>query len=138
LESASNESIFVAIVNEHPQTMAVILSCMQPKQAAYIIGALAPERQLAVTMRIATMRQVDHAVLVIIAKEFEQCVSNQNYVNVGGVDTVAETLCHVEQGTVSSIMENLEQDDPELVAAIKMQMRTAKNIRELNKLNKGE
>ena len=49
LESVSNESILFAITDEHPQTVAVILSCMQPVQAAYIIEALAPEEQLSVS-----------------------------------------------------------------------------------------
>ena len=84
------------------------------------------------------MRQVEQLVLEIVEKEFEQCVSNQDYVNVGGVDTVAEVLRYVKYGMVDNIMGNLEQDDPELVVAIKTKMRIVKNMRYLNKLNKGE
>jgi len=137
LEDVSNESILFAITDEHPQTMAVIVSCMQPEQAAYIIEGLAPERQLAVIRRMAMMRQVEQVVLEIIEKEFYEQVSHQDYVNVGGIDTVAEVLLHVEQEAVGNIMGNLEQDDAELVEVVKHQMRIVKNVRGLNRLNKG-
>ena len=129
LESVSNESIFVAITDEHPQTIAVILSCMQPSQVAYIIEALPPERQLAVIRRMAMMRQVEQAVLAIVEKEFYEQVSNQDYVNIGDIDAVAEALFYVEPETASNIMENIGQDDPDLVELVKNQMRVRRERR---------
>jgi len=116
----SNESILVVLTNEHPQTVAVILACMKPSQAAYIIEALHPERQLAVIRRMATMRQVERVVLEIIEKEFYKQVSNQDYVNIGGIDTVVDTLLHVEPETTSNIMKNLVEDDPDFVELVKI------------------
>ena len=137
LESVSNESILCAITNEHPQTVAVILSCMQPVQAAYIIEALAPEEQLSVIRRMALMRQIERRVLEILEKELYEQVSNQDYVNLGGVDTVAEALILVEPETTSNIMENFSDEYPEFVEVLKNQMRLAKNLYKLNR-SKGE
>jgi len=133
LEDVSNESILFAITDEHPQTMAVIVSCMQPEQAAYVIEGLAPERQLTVIRRMAMMRQVEQVVLEIIGKDFYEQVSRQDYVNVGGIDTVAEALLYVDAGTTRNIMENLEQDDPELVEVVKEQMRIENNLRKFTR-----
>jgi len=104
---------------------------MQPKQAACIIEALHPERQLAVIKRIATMRQVERVVLEIVEKEFYKQVSSQDYVNIGGIDTVVDTLLHVEPETTSNIMENLAEDDSDFVAVVKNQTCLAKGLRNL-------
>jgi len=133
LDTVSNESILVAMTNEHPQTMAVIISHLQPEQAAYIIESLPPERQLAVIRRMAMMQQVERVVIEIVERELYRQVSNQDYVNVGGIDAVVETLLQVEQETVSNILENLSQDDPEFVEIIKDQMRIAKGLRAFNR-----
>ena len=62
LAKASKESILCAITDEHPQTIAIIVACLQPAQAACIIDGLPPERQLAVIRRMAYIRQIDPVV----------------------------------------------------------------------------
>jgi len=122
LKEIDNENILFAVMDEHPQTLAVILSCMQPSQAAWIIESLPPERQLAVIRRIVTLKRVEWAVLTLLEEELMKKVSNKKYVKLGGIDNVAEALTLVEPGTCKNIMENLGQDDPELVEDIEHSM----------------
>jgi len=128
LKEIDNENILFAVMDEHPQTIAVILSCMQPSQAAWIIEFLPPEQQLAVIKRIVTLKRVELAVLILLEEELKKQVSNKKYIKLGGIDNVAEALTLVEPGTCKDIMENLGQDDPELVADIKQSMRVVQTI----------
>jgi len=128
LKEIDNESILFAVTDEHPQTIAVILSCMQPSQAAWIIESLPPERQLAVIRRIVTLNRVEWAVLILLEEELMKKVSNKKYVKLGGIDNVAEALTLVEPGTFKNIMENLGQDDPELVEDIEQSMHVVQTI----------
>ena len=137
LESVSNTSVLFAINNEHPQTIAFILSCVQPRLAAYIIETLPPYRQIDIIRRMATMQLVEQAVLTIVEKEFYHQVSHQAYVITGGIDTVVEVLFYVETETTSNIMENLAQDAPDFVELVKNQMRIAKSFTKVEKINKG-
>ena len=60
----SFDNRYNAIVNEHPQTIAVITTCLPPARAAHIIEGLPPERQLSVIRRIASLRQIELAMLI--------------------------------------------------------------------------
>ena len=136
LAKVNNESLLCAITAEHPQTIAVIVSCLQPTQAASIICGLPPERQLAVLTRIASIRQIDLAFIKIVEEELKMQVANQKFINIGGIDTVAEVLAVIDQGTSKCIMENLAIDDPELVEEIKQSMRVVDTIQKLEQKGK--
>ena len=107
------------IQDEHPQTIALILSYLTPGQAAQIISALPPERQADVAKRIATMDRTSPDVIKEVEKVLESKLSslvNQDYTIVGGVDSV------VDRGTEKHIMETLEIEEPELADEIRKKM----------------
>jgi len=133
LKEVDNDSILFAVMDEHPQTIAVIVSYLQPTQIAYIIEGLPPERQLSVIRRMTSMRRIEGAVLAILADEFQKQISNKEYVRLGGVDNIAEALTLVDPGTYKYIMENLGQDDPDLVDEIKYSMRVVQTIQRREK-----
>ncbi|MDE5803484.1 MAG: flagellar motor switch protein FliG [Lachnospiraceae bacterium] len=113
------------IQDEHPQTIALILSYLSPGQAAQIISALAPERQADVAKRIATMDRTSPDVIKEVEKVLESKLSslvNQDYTIVGGVDSVVEILNTVDRGTEKHIMETLEIEEPELADEIRKKM----------------
>ena len=58
-KSVDSQNLLTFIIDEHPQTIALILSHLQPSQAADIISGLPSDRQLAVIRRIATMGQTN-------------------------------------------------------------------------------
>jgi len=131
----TNDSLFFAVVDEHPQTIAVIVCCLQPAQAAYILEALPPERQLSVIRRIALMRQVESAVIRLVEVELKNQLAYNKYASIGGVDRLSEVLTDVESGTLKCILENLGQDDPELVEELKQGMSVVKTLRQREKAN---
>lgn len=113
------------IQDEHPQTIALILSYLSPAQAAQIISALAPDRQADVAKRIAMMDRTSPDVIKEVEKVLESKLSslvNQDYTIVGGVDSVVEILNTVDRGTEKHIMETLEIEEPELADEIRKKM----------------
>ena len=113
------------IQDEHPQTIALILSYLAPAQAAQIVSALPPDRQPDVAKRIATMDRTSPDVIKEVERVLETklaSVVNQDYTIIGGVDAVVEILNTVDRGTEKHIMENLEIEEPELADEIRKKM----------------
>lgn len=113
------------IQDEHPQTIALILSYLSPGQAAIIVSALPPDRQADVTKRIAVMDRTSPDVIKEVEKVLESKLSslvNQDYTIIGGVDAVVEILNTVDRGTEKHIMETLEIEEPELADEIRKKM----------------
>ena len=113
------------IQDEHPQTIALILSYLSPQQAAGIISALTPDKQTDVAKRIATMDRTSPDVIKEVENVLEQKLASlvsQDYTIVGGVDSVVEVLNTVDRGTEKHIMENLEIEEPELADEIRKKM----------------
>ncbi|MBQ7943712.1 MAG: flagellar motor switch protein FliG [Lachnospiraceae bacterium] len=113
------------IQDEHPQTIALILSYLSPGQSATIISALTPEKQADVARRIATMDRTSPDVIKEVEKVLEAKLSslvNQDYTIIGGVDAVVDILNTVDRGTEKHIMETLEIEEPELADEIRKKM----------------
>ena len=113
------------IQDEHPQTIALILSYLGPTQSAMILAALTPDRQADVTRRIATMDRTSPDVVKEVEKILESKLANlvnQDYTIIGGVDHVVEILNSVDRGTEKHIMETLEIEEPELAEEIRKKM----------------
>ncbi|MCR5656032.1 MAG: flagellar motor switch protein FliG [Butyrivibrio sp.] len=113
------------IQDEHPQTIALIMSYMSPSQSAMILGALPPERQADVAKRIATMDRTSPDTIKDVERILESKLSslvNQDYTVVGGVDAVVEILNTVDRATEKHIMETLEIEQPELADEIRKKM----------------
>ena len=114
------------IQDEHPQTIALILSYLSSNQASAIISALSPEKQTDVAKRIAQME---------VEKVLEQKLAslvNQDYTIVGGVDSIVDILNTVDRGTEKHIMESLEIEDPELADEIRKKMFVFEDILSLH------
>ena len=123
------------IQDEHPQTIALILSYLSSGQAANIISALAPEKQADVARRIAQMDRTSPDVIKEVEKVLEQKLSslvNQDYTIVGGVDSIVEILNTVDRGTEKHIMETLEIEEPELADEIRKKMFVFEDILSLD------
>ena len=113
------------IQDEHPQTIALILSYLAPQQASQVVSALTPERQADVARRIATMDRTSPDVVKEVEKVLESKLAslvNQDYTIIGGVDAVVEILNSVDRGTERHIMETLELESPELAEEIRKKM----------------
>ena len=113
------------IQDEHPQTVALILSYLVPQQAAQVVSALPPEKQADVARRIAVMDRTSPEIIKEVEKVLESKLAslvNQDYTIIGGVDAVVEILNTVDRGTERHIMETLEVEVPELAEEIRKKM----------------
>ena len=125
VRKAEASQILNFIQDEHPQTIALILSYLAPQQAALIMSALPPDRQADVAKRVATMDRTSPDVIKEVERVLESKLSslvNQDYTVIGGVDAVVEILNAVDRGTEKHIMETLEIEEPELADEIRKKM----------------
>ena len=113
------------IQDEHPQTIALILSYLPAGQAAAVLSALPPEKQADVAKRIAVMDRTSPEIIREVEKVLEAKLSNlvnQDFTIIGGVDAVVDILNSVDRGTEKHIMESLEIEEPELADEIRKKM----------------
>ena len=113
------------IQNEHPQTIALILSYLQAEQAGMILSSLPQEMQADIAKRIATMDSTSPEVISEIEAVLERKLSStvtQDYTETGGVDAVVEVLNGVDRSTEKTILDALEIQDPELAEEIRKRM----------------
>lgn len=113
------------IQDEHPQTIALILSYLSSSQSSTIISSLSPDKQADVAKRIAQMDRTSPDVIKEVERVLERKLAslvNQDYTIVGGVDAIVEILNTVDRGTEKHIMETLEIEEPELADEIRRKM----------------
>ncbi len=125
LQKVDSQNLLTFITDEHPQTIALVLSHLSPKQSAEIMGNLPPERQLSVVRRIATMGQTSPEIIQEVERALEHRMSSvmsQQFEKAGGVETAAAILNVIDRSTEKNLLENLGQDDPELVEEIRRLM----------------
>ncbi len=125
LQKVDSQNLLTFIIDEHPQTIALVLCHVPPTQAAAILGGLPPERQLSVIKRIATMSQTSPEIIHEVEQGLEKrmaSVMSQQLENTGGVPAVAEILNVIDRATERSLLENLAQEDPDLVEEIRRLM----------------
>lgn len=113
------------IQNEHPQTIALILSYLEAEQAGMILSSLPQDVQADIARRIATMDSTSPEVISEIEAVLERKLSStvtQDYTETGGVDAVVEVLNGVDRSTEKTILDALEIQDPELAEEIRKRM----------------
>ncbi|HHY20430.1 MAG TPA: flagellar motor switch protein FliG [Bacilli bacterium] len=113
------------IQNEHPQTIALILSYLESVQAGQILSELPQEVQADVAKRIALMDSTAPEIVNEVESILEQKLSatvTQDYTEAGGIEAVVEVLNSVDRSTERTILDSLEIQDPELAEEIKKRM----------------
>lgn len=123
------------IQNEHPQTIALVLSYLEAQQAAMILSALPQERQAEVAKRIAMMDSTSPEVIAQVEQVLEQKLSatvTQDYTQAGGIEAIVAVLNGVDRGTERTILDSLEIQDPELAEEIKKRMFVFEDIATLD------
>jgi flagellar motor switch protein FliG len=125
LQKVDSQNLVTFISEEHPQTIALILSHVNSNHAAEIIKNLPADRQLSVIRRVATMGQTNPEII----KEVEEGLAsrmailmNQSFEKAGGVPKVAQILNVTDRATERALMDSLSQEDPELVEEIRRLM----------------
>jgi len=113
------------IQHEHPQTIALILAYLNPEQAGQILSSLPAELQVEVAKRLATLDRTSPEVLEEVEATLERRLSafvTQDFTVAGGIDVAVDILNRVDRATEKTIMDALEEEDPELAEEIKKRM----------------
>ncbi len=129
------QQVLSFIQNEHPQTIALILSYIEPNQAASLLGGLPPVMQAEVTKRIARMDRITPEILREVERVLERKLSTvmgQDFTMAGGIDAVVEIINSTDRTTERNIMEYLEENDPELAEEIKKRLFVFEDISRLD------
>ena len=135
LHKVDSQNLLTFIIDEHPQTIALILSYLPSSLAADILTGLSTERRESVVRRIATMGESNPDVIAEVEQGLKNRMSSalsQQFQNAGGVKSVAEILNVTERSTERAIMESLAEDDPELVEEIRRLMFVFDDITKLS------
>ncbi len=111
--------------SEHPQTVALILSYLDPSYAGRILSSLPEDFQIEVVKRIALLERTSPDVIREIEKNLEKKLTgfvSQTFSKIGGVDTAANIMNSLDRSSEKKIMEKLSYDSPELAEDIRRRM----------------
>lgn len=134
LRKIDPQNIQTFIADEHPQTIALILSHLPSHYGAEIISNLPDEKQLEVIRRVANMGQTSPEVIEEVERGLEfrmASLMNQSFDTTGGVSNVAEILNVTDRATERALLDNLAQDDPDLAEEIRRLMFVFEDISKL-------
>ena len=126
LRRADPRQVLGFLQEEHPQTMALVLSYMYPEQVASVMGGLPEELQADVAHRIAVMdstspdviRQVEQ----VLQRKLSTVLQSSQFAAAGGVQSLVDILNRADRGTERLILDGLERQDPELTEEVRSRM----------------
>lgn len=135
VRKADTMQIVHLVANENPQTIALLLSYLEPKKAAGVLAALPNEQQVEVVTRMANMESVipeyiRDAEMILEQRLAKMGMSDQT--TVGGIDAVVKIINSVDRGTEKNILESLDVVDPDLSENIKKNMFVFEDIAKLS------
>jgi flagellar motor switch protein FliG len=125
LELVDTRTLSSFLVNEHPQTIALIIAHLDPIRKSDTIKRLPDALQAEVVMRLANIDFISPeliAQLDDVLKSELATVGTIDSTSLGGVEPVAEMLNTMDKTTETNIMARLEEKDPELAEEIKKLM----------------
>ncbi|MGY1747458.1 flagellar motor switch protein FliG [Blastococcus sp. SYSU D00695] len=126
LRNVDVRQLVTFLKDEHPQVIALVLAHMTPAQSAEVLSNFAPEQQAAVAHRIATMDRTTPEMVRLVEEELGRrmgsLLAHQDMSTVGGVETLVEIINRSPRPTERSILEWLDNTDPELADQVRAQM----------------
>ncbi len=125
VRKADYKNLLAIVQNEHPQTIALILSYARTDQASAILSELPKEKRVEVVERIANMDRASPEVVKAIEGSLEKkfaTLASSDSMEVGGISYVAEIMNNVDRATEKYIFDELAARDQKLADLIKQKM----------------
>ncbi len=122
LQKADPQQLANFIQNEHPQTIALILSHLGPTHAAKLLGYLDLEVRADIALRMASLDQISPEIISKIAGvigEKLKALGENNRETFGGIHAVADMFNRLDQNDGKAILEKMTGSDPELCETIR-------------------
>lgn len=135
LQKTETENLLTFLQEEHPQTIALVLSHLPSAKAGEILNGLPDTKQIEVVTRVANMDQTSPDVIKEVERGLESRLSgvmSERFQRVGGIPAVAEMLNLAGRTTERAIFEGLEADNPELVDEIRKLMFVFEDVLRIN------
>ncbi len=122
------------IINEHPQTIALILAHMDASGAAETLSYFSDDLRAEVAIRMANLGDISPSVVkrvsAVLENKLESLTSYK--VEVGGTRSVAEIFNRLGQKAAKATLSHIEQIDEQLAIEIKEMMFTFEDISKLD------
>jgi len=133
LKNVAAEQIVPFISQEHPQTVALILSQLDAPQASGILGGLPETMQSDVAYRIATMENVTPTVIREIEEALEANLREMlgGDKDVGGPGVVADMLNLSGSSVERNVLDQMDAADPEVAESVRNLMFTFEDVSKL-------
>lgn len=125
LRKADYKNLLTIIQNEHPQTIALILSYARADQASAVIAELPKEKRIDVVERIAKMDRTSPEIIKYVEEELEKkfnSIVSVDFTEIGGVNYVADVMNNMDRGNEKYIFDELNKKDSRLADEIRMRM----------------
>lgn len=125
LEIVDSKSLSNFLINEHPQTIAVILAHLEPEKKGEVLKRLPEALQAEVVLRLSNLDHVAPELIAEVDRVLKQELATLGTVeqaSLGGVQPVAEMLNVMDKNTETSIMSRIEEKDPILAEEIRKLM----------------
>ncbi|MGD9569204.1 MAG: flagellar motor switch protein FliG [Sedimentibacter sp.] len=125
IRKADYKNLLAIIQNEHPQTIALILSYARADQASAVIADLPKERRIDVVERIAKMDRTSPEIVKYVEQELEKkfnSIVSVDFTEIGGVNYVADVMNNMDRGNEKYIFDELNKKDAKLADEIRMRM----------------
>jgi flagellar motor switch protein FliG len=127
LELIDARSLSNFLRNEHPQTIALILSHLEPRKMGEVIKQIPENLHTEVMLRIANLEAVAPEIIDeiddVLRSEI-QAIGSISSSRVGGVEHLAEMLNYIDKNTEETLLDHLEERDPDLAEQIRLLMFT--------------
>ncbi len=125
LKKADSTQLVGFLNKEHPQTIALILSHLNPEQTANALKELPDELRAEVAYRIATLGKISPQTLKQIERVVDELAGfsiNQSVSKIGGTKSLASILNRTSVSVSKDILNQIEQIDPDVSLEIKRLM----------------
>jgi flagellar motor switch protein FliG len=126
LRNSDVRQLVTFLKDEHPQVIALVLAHLPAAQSAEVLSGFTPDQQADVAYRIALMDRTAPEMVRMVEEELGRRMGSllayQDMATVGGVETLVEIINRSPRPTERSILEWLENSDPELAERIRSQM----------------
>jgi flagellar motor switch protein FliG len=125
LRKADYKNLITIIQNEHPQTIALILSYARADQASAVIAELPKEKRIDVVERIAKMDRTSPEIIKYVEMELEKkfnSIVSVDFTEIGGVNYVADVMNNMDRSNEKYIFDELNKKDVKLADEIRKRM----------------
>ncbi|MDR0952183.1 MAG: flagellar motor switch protein FliG [Oscillospiraceae bacterium] len=135
IRHADSANILSLIHNEHPQTIALVMSYISARQAADVLTAFPQDKQTEIIARIGKMGDTAPEFVQEAERILERKVSSMGYsdrIAVGGIDTIVGIVNSLDRGSEKRLLEELEIKDPDFTEEIRRHLFVFEDIAKLN------